>query len=358
MIPSRLVFVTQVIDPDDPVLGFTVEWVRALSQRLERVVVIANEVRAVPARLGAEVLGLGKERGAPRLIRVGRYLTHVVRAIRSVKPDAFFVHMCPVYLNLAAPLLRANRVPAILWFAHPRDSYSLRLAERCAAVILTSLPGAFPFPSRKLNVIGQAIPVDAFAAVPPVQPTDELRLLALGRLSPVKGLTTMISAVAGLRAQGVPARLRIVGGATTRAEESYAREVRRLAASLPGAVWLDPPVPYRDVARLLGECDVLVNGTREGSGDKVVLEAMVASRLAVWSNPCFDGLADGLPLRLRYREDHPDDLVAVLRQIWEAPVEVRAGVGRELAARTQEAHSLDRWAARVVEIVEGLKQQR
>lgn len=355
MSAQRLAFVTQVVDPDDPVLGFTVEWIRALACRTERMVVIANEVRSVPDDLGATVLSLGKEDGGRRPVRGARYIRYLVSTIRSVRPDALFVHMCPVYLNLAAPVLRAYRIPALLWFAHPRDSASLRLAERLAAVVLTSLPGAFPFPSAKVRVIGQAIPTEAFAAVPALQPTGELRLLALGRLSPVKGLTAMISAVATLRSQGVPAYLRIVGGATTDVEVAYAEELRRLAADLEGAVRLDPPVPYPQVGALLAACDVLVNATRAGSGDKVVLEAMAAGRLAVWSNPCFDGLADGLPPRLRYREDDPEDLAAVLRGIWEAPAELRAQVADELAARTKEAHSLDRWAARVVEIMQGLK---
>ena len=352
----RLVFVTQLMDPADPVLGFSVGWMRALAARCERLVVIANEVRHVPADLNAEVLSLGKERGARRSARLARYLGHLERVLWRGHADALFAHMCPQYLNAAAPLLALHRVPGMLWFAHPQDSRSLRFAERAAAVVLTSFPGAFPFASPKVRVIGQAIDLSPFSECGAPTRTDVLRALALGRLSPAKGFATMIVAVAKLRAEGVPVGLRIVGPATTPTEESHSRDLHRLAADVGPVVTIDPPVEHREVARVLTNADVLVNGMRAGSGDKVALEAMAARRLAVWSNPCFDGLGKGLPLRLRYREDDPDDLAAVLRQIWQAPHEVRLRVGEVLARRAGEAHSLDGWADRVIEVVCGLKE--
>jgi glycosyltransferase involved in cell wall biosynthesis len=352
------VFVTQVVDPRDSVLGFTVGWIRALAARCDRVIVIANEVRRLPMDLGAEVLSLGKERGASRLRRGAAYVAHLERVLSRDRPDALLAHMCPQYLNVAAPLLWLHGVPGLLWFAHPRDSRVLRLAERAAAVVLTSLPGAFPFPDQKVRVIGQAIDTHALAAVPPPVPDDGLDALALGRHSPVKGLETMIAAVRKLRAEGVPVRLRVVGPTTTRAEEAYAERLRGLASQTDGAVRLEPPVPAPEVPRLLAEVDVLLNGTRVGSGDKVVLEAMAAGRLAAWSNPCFDGLAEGSPIRLRYREDDPTDLAEVLKGIWEVPLARRAQVAKDLRSRVREGHSLERWADRVVDIVRGLTRRK
>lgn len=347
----RLIFVTQVLDPADPVLGFTVGWIRALGERCERLVVIANEVRVVPVDLGAEVISLGKEHGAPRALRLARYLRGLQRVLSRDRPQALLAHMCPQYLNAAAPLLALYRMPGLLWFAHPRDSWTLRMAERVAAAVLTSLPGAFPFPSSKVRAIGQAIDTAGLDTVPRTEPAESLRVLALGRLSPVKGLEAIMKAVSKLVAEGVPADLRIVGPATTPVERTHAAQLSRLATDLGLDVRFDPPVPAPEVPLVLAASDVLVNGTRAGSGDKVVLEAMAARRLAVWSNPCFDVLARDLPLRLRYREDDPDDLAAVLKELWRAPHTVRLEVANSLARRVQDHHSLDEWADRVIRLV-------
>lgn len=350
----RLVFVTQKIDPDDPVLGFTVGWARALAARCERLVVIANEVRCVPPDLPAQVVSLGKEHGAPRWRRLATYLRQLERILATERPSALLAHMCPQYLNAAAPLLRLHGVPGLLWFAHPRDSWVLRIAERAATAVLTSLPGAFPFPSPKVRVIGQAIDTTAFASVPPPAVRPELQVLALGRVSPIKGLETVIAAVADLNRSGVPVHLRIVGPVTTPEERAHAERLRRLVAGSGAAVQIGPPLPPTSVPGLLAETDVLVNGTRAGSGDKVVLEAMAAGRLAVWSNPCFDGLANGLPLRLRYREDDHADLATVLRGICEAPPAVRAATAAPLRSLVVDRHSLGRWADNVLGIVADL----
>ena len=45
----RIVFATQVVDPDDPILGAVVPKVRALAERVDEVAVLA--LRAVPNAL-------------------------------------------------------------------------------------------------------------------------------------------------------------------------------------------------------------------------------------------------------------------------------------------------------------------
>ena len=78
----HLVFVTQVVDPADPVLGFSVSLARALAARSASLLVIANEVRQVPADLAAEVRSLGKEHGRGRMAKGARYQRILADACR------------------------------------------------------------------------------------------------------------------------------------------------------------------------------------------------------------------------------------------------------------------------------------
>ena len=85
-----LAFVTQVLDPNDPVLGFVPSYLRPLSRRVDHLVVIANEVRSVPNDLDAEVVSLGKEKGHGRQ-----------RRLAVMKPRLGASH----YAEVARPLL-------------------------------------------------------------------------------------------------------------------------------------------------------------------------------------------------------------------------------------------------------------
>jgi hypothetical protein len=198
----RVIFVTQLVDPEDPVLGFVPSWISALARKCDHLAVVANEVRNVPDGMGAEVISLGKETGARRLQRGLRYEAAIARLASSLRPDAIFAHMCPVYLNLGIPVARLFGLRGVLWFAHPADHLSLRLAERLAHVVLTSLPGAYPRAGPKVRAIGQGIDTDRLAYVPPIK-SATFRLLALGRTSPSKGFHTVVHEVRHPREAGI-----------------------------------------------------------------------------------------------------------------------------------------------------------
>ncbi|MGH2810697.1 MAG: hypothetical protein ACRDIA_07425, partial [Actinomycetota bacterium] len=108
----RLIFVTQALDTENPVLGFVTGWVSALSNHFE-LAVIANEVKARPPS-AVTVISLGKEKGFGKGRRTARYLG-AVRNLLKWSPAALFAHMCPVYLNLAFPLCLSKKVPTVLW---------------------------------------------------------------------------------------------------------------------------------------------------------------------------------------------------------------------------------------------------
>ena len=349
----RLLFVTQLVDPEDPVLGFVVQQLEALTAVAD-VTVIANEVRAADA-LPARVISLGKERGASRLVRAGAYTRAVWRETQD-RPAALVAHMCPIYLVAAAPITRLRRVPSVLWFVHPDRRPILRLAERLAGAVTTATSTSYPAAPRNLHVIGHAIDTAAFAGVPPPHEDDgPLRVLALGRTSPVKHLDTIIRGVAAARAGGTNLRLHLVGPSVTAEEREHRTAlVALIAAIAPDAVTLDAPVDRSGVVDLLADTDVLVNATESGSGDKVVFEAMAAGRPVLASSTGFSGLLDGLPLPATFAAGDPRSLADALTRVAQASPAVRAQHGARLRARVEDAHSLHHWARELVAVVDEL----
>src|SRR5918997_5751750 len=108
----RLVFVTQTLDADHPVLAQTLDLVEALAQRVEELVVLAQTVGRTPdlaSNVRVRVFGAPTRRG-----RAVRFATALAAELRR-RPDAMLAHMVPLYVLLAAPLAKPLRVPLLLW---------------------------------------------------------------------------------------------------------------------------------------------------------------------------------------------------------------------------------------------------
>jgi glycosyltransferase involved in cell wall biosynthesis len=356
---TALVFVTQKIDERDPVLGFVPRLVTALADRLSAVTVIANEVAtplpALPANV--TVASLGKERGASQIARGLRYERLLAGAARRGRADALLAHMCPEYLDLAAPVAKAFRFPSMLWFAHPARSQALTVADRLADAVLTSLPGAYPIDSSKVHVIGQATDVRNLS--PCAERTGEgpLRVVAIGRTSPAKRFDVVIRAAA---MDGRDVEVRVVGPSVTPEEERHRLELVALVDRLGVGkrVRIVPGVPPVEVRDVICDADVLVNAMVAGSGDKVVFEAAALGRPVVVSNPAFRGLLADLPLDLTFPEGQASILAERLHTIANADAATIHEVTETLRGRVEREHSLEHWADAVVEIAERLVARR
>ena len=108
LLMRRLIFATQKLDPDDPVLAATVPMVRALAARVDELVVLCDSAvpAAVPANARVHEFGARTqaERGA-------RFVAALARELRP-RPIGVVAHMVPLYAVLAAPLVRPLGDPA------------------------------------------------------------------------------------------------------------------------------------------------------------------------------------------------------------------------------------------------------
>ena len=352
---ARLIFVTQLIDPEDPNLGFVVPQLNALADRVDGLTIVANEVRSVPSDLRAEVISLGKERGLGQIARGARYEAVIAREIRQHRPVALLAHMCPVYLNLAAPLARVSRTRTLLWFVHSSNTQSLALAERLADVVITAFPGSYPRSSPKVRPIGHAIDTSAFPWSPVTRAADApLRLLAVGRTSGYKGYEVMIRAVAAVRAAGLDVELRIVGPSVNPSEVQYRAHLQEVISRERGGFRLEDGVPRGSMPALLREADVLINATEDFSADKVVFEAMAMGMPVLVSSPAFAPLVDRAALPLAFPRDDATLLAERVSGLASASNQQLDELGRALRLRIEQEHSLEHWTDEVAKLADGL----
>jgi glycosyltransferase involved in cell wall biosynthesis len=326
----RLVFLTQRVDPEDPVLGATVPKLRALAERVDEVVVLAQA--AAPANglpENVEVRTFGADGRIGRGLRFERELARVLPA------DAVVAHMIPLYVLLAAPLVRPRRIPLLLWFTHWKRSRTLDAAALAATRVVSVDRRSFPIDSAKVRPIGHGIDVSEFPCVEPDRgPT--LRLLVLGRYSPAKGIATILRAVAQARGEGLEVDVELHGTASNELELAHRRELE--AHGFP----LGDAVPRSELSALFSRSDALVNNMEAGAPDKVVYEAAAACLPVLASNPVFDELFEGY--ELRFDRDEPASLLDRLRWLAAIGAAERKELGRTLRDRVARHHSVDTWA--------------
>jgi len=320
----KLVFCTQRLDPDDPVLAATVPMVRALAERVDELVVLCDTARTHVAD-NVRV----HEFGAPtQLQRGARFAAALARELGGC--DGVVAHMVPLYALLAAPLARPRGISLVLWYTHWKGHAVVRAAEKICTAVASVDARSFPLRSTKVRGIGHGIDVSEFACTE--APPPPLRALALGRYSPAKGLETILRAA---REAGVHAEAH-------GSDEGFEEYRRALQREFPEAQ-LDGPVARTRLPELFARSHVLVNNMRAGAPDKVVYEAAASCLPVLASNPVFDDL---LPDELRFGRDDVSGLAAKLRSL-----DVRRRP--ELRDAVVRGHSVEHWADGLLATVTG-----
>ena len=338
---TKLVFITQQVDPRHPALAATVPKIRALAELVDEVVVLADGAVAgvLPANCRVRTFRAGSKG-----LRGARFEAALARELRGLRGGAVVAHMCPIYAVLAAPLVRPLGVPLVLWFTHWRRSRLLELAERVSTAVTSVDERSFPVPSPKLRAIGHGIDLDEFRCSSP-RDGDGTRLLALGRYSTAKGLDVVVAAVP---LAGDDVTLDVFGPSLSAEEEAHRAELELVVAELglSDRVSIGGPIPRADIPELFSTHDALVNNMRAGAPDKVVYEAAASCLPVLASNPIFDDLLDG---DLRFTRWDPGALAERIRALAGLDTPARSALGGKLRERVAAGHSVQSWARGILD---------
>lgn len=335
----RLLVFNLATDAEDPILGFTTAWLRALGARVGDIDVVTMRVGRVDLPPNVHVQSVGKERGYGEPRRVVEFYRILVRLLRTHRYDACFAHMMPLFAVLASPLLRARRIRTTLWYAHAATGPMVRAAARTVAVVVTPSPESFRVRTRRdiVRVVGHGIDTKTYPLVV-AEPVPPYRLLALGRVAPVKRLELLVRALPSVEAAlGTEVGLRLVGPVDNAYAEGLMVLARRLGCenrvSIPG------PRSYDKIGGVMNGTTVAMNVSATGSVDKAVLEAMACGVPVVVANEAFGFLPD-VCLAEPTASDVAEKVVAIARM---SPA-ARQSLGQDLRQMVEADHSLERLA--------------
>jgi colanic acid/amylovoran biosynthesis glycosyltransferase len=191
----------------------------------------------------------------------------------------------------------------------------------------------------------------AAARVEPVPPSD-FHILAVGTLRDCKGFDTLISTVARLVADGVPARLTVIGDGEDRA----ALENLATRLGLGARVRFTGYVAHEDVVAEYARASVLVHPARSANHfgiPNVILEAQAAKLPVVCSPlPALAELIEDGVSGVYVPEDDVTRLASTLSALWTDP-ERRRRLGDEGHRRVIEGFDIERTVSTLVGLLGG-----
>lgn len=339
------------VDRHDTALGFTTDWINEFAKHFDHVTVITMYRGTVAVADNVEVMTAGLEKGWSKPRRVVQFYRVLLAALGSRRYDCCFAHMMPLFLLLAGPILRMKRIPAVLWYAHNHRSRMLPLALAFADIAVASTKTAFPLETPKLRVVGQGIDTERFKPTPHPPKRNQLRMMTVGRISPVKDIALMLRAVQALalaRPQ-IATEFWIVGEPLTERDREYLAECRALAGSMGIADrvhWLDP-VPFDRVHETYRQADLFLSANDNGL-DKAILEAMASGLPVIAMHP-----AVSPPLRDFYASDE-NEFRQALVHFCDLDDAARADLGLRLRAYVEREHGLPQLGAKIAGLLKGL----
>ncbi len=300
----KLLITTQIIDQDDPVLGFFVRWVEEFAKHAEHVEVICLREGKYNLPENVHVHSLGKENKSNNTPRFARRITYAFRFISLIwrlrhNYDTVFVHMNPEYVILGGKLWRLLGKRTALWYTHKNVDWKLRIAVLFANVVFTASRESFRLKSKKVKVVGHGIDMKQFikkAQNMHSQDTSQtclpLRVLTIGRISETKRIKEMLHAFEIFSKRGQDFIFTIAGAPATDSDIEYEKQVHHIVAnsSYSNNIHFIGAVAHKDVPSLLVKNDVFLNLSETGSMDKAVLEALATGIPVVTTNIAFRDL--------------------------------------------------------------------
>ena len=306
----KLLFITQVVDKNDAVLGAYHGWLGALAPHFETITVICLREGEHTLPPNVHVYSLGKEKGvASRWRYSGRFLKLVWQ--KRNEYDAVFVHMNQEYLLLAGWLWKLWGKKIYLW----RNHYSGSLLTDIAAALCTNVfcTSKFSYTARYKKTMLMPVGIDTtrFEPLSGVAHTPR-SILFLARMSPSKRPEILIEALGMLRKRGIDYVADFYGSPLPKDKVYYEGLKERVRVlGIDGQVMFHPGVSNNETPNLYRAHEIFVNTSPSGMLDKTIFEAAACGCLVLSSSR---DLATRLSPQFSFAGENPTALIENLTQ--------------------------------------------
>ena len=314
----RLLMITRKVDKDDAQTGFAFNWINKLSQKVEQLKVICLEKGNTEGLSeNVEVFSLGKENGKNKLKEFLNFQKGAWKFIGKV--DGVFCHQNPEYTILIAPYAKFFGKKIVCFYGHKAVNWRVRLMHFFSNKVVTSSEGGFQIDSPKRKVISQGIDTDLFKPDANKEKSEKLRIIAVGRISPIKNYETLIKATKILKDKGLNLIVNIAGPILLEKQKEYLNELKNLIKEneLENQVHLLGGTIQSETIKLYQNSDLSVNLCPTGAPDKVGFEAMACEVPVLACNHSYIKNFGSYGDQLIFKEKDSEDLAEKILNLYQ-----------------------------------------
>lgn len=326
----KVIILADSVDPNTPnTSGFLFDWIVELSQYVDKIDVITHtKVKQQPL---PENVSLQVNSGNNSLIRNYQLLKKTVSLARN-SDTVIFSHMLEVNAVVGGLVGKLLHKPSFFWYCSGYDVSSnlpARFAFRLNTIITcndaTKQRYIHAFGHRfdnKIKVVGHGVNTRRFAGdIKTVGKQSPIKILYSGRISPIKDIQTLLTAVSKLSKKHSMS-LTIAGPfGTANSNNRYKHQIINAIRSMnkkTDLVKLKPAHSYQDSLAVYRSADLVINPSISKSVDKVFLEALASGITSIGSNLSYPDMSRLFP-QLTFKAGDANDLMNKIEWLIEHP---------------------------------------
>ncbi|MEK7596631.1 MAG: glycosyltransferase family 4 protein [Patescibacteria group bacterium] len=331
----RLLFFTQALDTDDPILSVYARWVSEFSRHFEFITVVCLKVGEYSLPKNIRAFSLGKESGESRLKYIWNFYYFIFKERKG--DDAVFVHMNQEYILLGGLFWKMMGKKIYMWRNHHAGSIFTDIAVAFCTKVFCTSKFSYTAKYKKTAIMPVGIDTGFFVKKPEIAKIPR-SILFLSRMAPVKKPHIFIRALALLKNRGISFRASFFGDPLS-ADERYYNSLKEMVA-LEGLVELVrfyPGVSNDQTVEIFNEHEIFVNLSPSGMYDKTIFEAMACETMILATNKNLTGL---IPESFTAMEDDAENIAMKLEKLLAFSSDEKTKWGSELRRVAVEHHSL------------------
>lgn len=360
----KILYITQKLNYQDDLLGAIHSYIAALASRVEKVYVVCLFLGENRLPENCEVFSLGKERGTSDFGYLVNFYRFVLPLIFKKKINGIFIHMNEIYVYLLLPfkfLLKLKRIPVVWWKAHAVLGFNSRLARHFVDRIATSVAAAFNIKTPKRRIIGQGIDTNKFKPLPEFRVKgDDLKIISIGRLSPVRNYPLLLQAVRQLLDDCPQLKLKVTvyGQIPFSGQQDYFASLENLLnqLNLKEIVVFAGAVPNPDLPKLINQADFVVNPGGSNSLDKSIVETMACEKIIIDSNAATREILANSSLKAAdqdlflFKRGDVADLLAKIKNVINLDFQAKEAIEKKLRSLVVEFHDVNHLSEEIIKI--------
>lgn len=319
----RILFVTQALDLDEPVLSTYHNWVSALAERVEHIEAICLKEGRHMLPKNVVVHSLGKEKGGRSSLQYALRFLVLSWKLRN-EYDAVFVHMNQEYVLISGWLWKLLGKRVYLWRNHYAGSFLTDVAAAFCTNVFCTSKHSYTARYKKTKLMPVGVDTERFAAPSGVTRIPR-SILFFSRMSPSKRPEMLLDALALLKEKGVSFTASFYGSPLPEYVAYYeGLKQRVIETGLTDRVSFFPGVVNEEAPRVFQAHEIFVNCSRSGMFDKMLFEAAASGCMVLavsedfgslfGTEHSFEATAEALSARLEEVLRTPDEGEVIVKK--------------------------------------------